>query len=137
VDKLSKEDRSENMSRIRSTGMKPEMAVRRMTHRMGYRYRLHGSDLPGRPDLVFPRLRKVIFVHGCFWHQHPSRLCRIVRMPKSNLGYWQDKLLRNATRDRKNRAKLRALGWTSLVVWECSLKNERRLDARLRKFLEN
>lgn len=123
------------MSRIRSTGMQPEMAVRRMTHRMGYRYRLHGSDLPGRPDLVFPRRRKVIFVHGCFWHQHSSRLCRIVRMPKSNLGYWHDKLLRNAARDKKNRAKLKALGWTALVVWECSAKNQHRLEARLRRFL--
>lgn len=125
------------MRRIRSTGMKPEMAVRKMTHRMGYRYRLHVSNLPGKPDLVFPARRKVIFVHGCFWHQHPSRTCRIVRVPKSNLNYWSPKLKRNVERDRQNQAKLRSLGWGVLVIWECSLKNERRLETRLRSFLGN
>jgi DNA mismatch endonuclease (patch repair protein) len=136
MDKLSEKERSENMRQIRSTGMKPEMAVRRMVHRMGYRYRLHVNDLPGRPDLVFPRRRKIIFVHGCFWHQHAAQLCRIVRQPKSNRDYWHDKLVRNAARDRRNRIKLRSLGWRVLVVWECSLQHERRLEAHLWKFLE-
>jgi DNA mismatch endonuclease, patch repair protein len=124
MDALPTADRTRNMSAIRSTGMKHEMAVRRMAFWMGYRFRLHQGDLPGKPDLVFPSRRAVIFVHGCFWHQHPSRRCKIVRTPESNLDYWRPKLLRNAERDKSNRRKLRSLSWRVLVAWECSLADE-------------
>jgi DNA mismatch endonuclease (patch repair protein) len=124
------------MAAIRSTGMRPEMIVRSLVHRLGYRFRLHSKDLPGKPDLVFPSRRAVIFVHGCFWHQHASGRCKIARVPKSNLGYWRPKLRRNVERDEKNRKKLRSLGWNMLVLWECSIPNRERLAARIRKFLE-
>jgi DNA mismatch endonuclease (patch repair protein) len=137
LDKLTPKRRSENMRRIRSKGMKPEMAVRRIVHKMGYRFRLHGRDLPGQPDLVFPSRLKVVFVHGCFWHQHPSRSCKIVRLPKSNLRYWKPKLARNVERDYHNQAELRVLGWQVLTVWECSLKNEQYLAKRLGEFLNH
>ena len=107
------------MAAIRSTGMKPEMIVRSLVHGMGYRYRLHAKNLPGKPDLVFRPRRKVIFVHGCFWHQHPKKACKDGRAPKSNLGYWSAKLARNVTRDAKNLDDLRLLGWRVLVIWEC------------------
>jgi DNA mismatch endonuclease (patch repair protein) len=106
-----------------------------MVHRLGYRFRLHGRDLPGKPDLVFPSRLKVVFVHGCFWHQHRSQHCKIIRMPKSNVEYWQRKLTYNVNRDCENRKKLAALGWKVLVVWECSVKNSKRLEARLKRFL--
>ena len=109
------------MSRIRSKGTKPEMTVRRLLHSMGYRYRLHRRDLPGNPDLVFPRWRKAIFVHGCFWHQHPG--CKISRQPKSNQNYWLPKLERNTVRDAEHQAQLREMGWDVLVIWECEVKN--------------
>ncbi|MBI1784969.1 DNA mismatch endonuclease Vsr [Candidatus Sumerlaeota bacterium] len=121
MDTLSPKRRSENMRRIKSTGMKPEMAVRRLVHRMGYRYRLHDLRLPGKPDLVFPSRRKVIFVHGCFWHQHPSSRCGIVRRPKSNRDYWNQKLKHNRERDARNRTQLRRIGWKCLVIWECQI----------------
>ena len=110
------------MSGIRSTGMKPEMTVRRQLHAWGYRYRLHCRDLPGRPDLVFPSRRKVIFVHGCFWHQHADPDCRIVRRPRSNQEYWLPKLERNVVRDVENFARLRETGWDVLVIWECEVR---------------
>ena len=122
VDRVTSARRSEIMSRIRSKGMKPEMIVRRELHSRGYRYRLHGGGLPGKPDLVFSGRRKVIFVHGCFWHQHPDPACRIVRRPKSNLEYWRPKLERNVARDAENRVRLRHLGWEVLVVWECEVR---------------
>ena len=126
------------MKRIRSTDTKPEMRVRRLVHNMGYRYRLHARDLPGRPDLVFRSRRRVIFVHGCFWHRHEG--CSSNRMPKSpeRLGYWRDKLNGNAQRDRQNHLKLRQDGWEVLVVWECETKDS--LDhmlRRIRTFLES
>jgi DNA mismatch endonuclease (patch repair protein) len=135
MDRLTPTERSRNMAAIRSKGMKPELAVRRLLHTMGFRFRLHGQGLPGIPDLVFSTRRAVVFVHGCFWHQHPSRACKIVRLPKSNLHYWRDKLARNVSRDAQNRAKLRSLGWRVIVVWECSLRNEMKLAKRLRRFL--
>lgn len=109
------------MSRIRSKGTKPEMTVRRLLHSMGYRYRLHRRDLPGSPDLVFPKWRKAIFVHGCFWHQHPG--CRISRQPKSNRDYWVPKLERNTARDAEHQAQLREMGWEVLVIWECEVRS--------------
>ena len=119
TDKLSPVERSAHMRRIRKTDTRPELAVRRAAHRLGYRFRLHRPDLPGTPDLVFPRLRKVILVHGCFWHQHPG--CRFARQPKSRLDYWLPKLERNRTRDAEAQAALRKLGWDVLVVWECQV----------------
>jgi DNA mismatch endonuclease, patch repair protein len=105
------------MRRIRKVDTKPEFVVRRAAHRLGYRFRLHRRDLPGTPDLVFPRLRKVIFVHGCFWHQHTG--CKLARAPKSRLDYWLPKLRRNQQRDSDAEARLQRLGWDVLVIWEC------------------
>ena len=112
------------MSGIRSKGMKPELTVRRMLHAMGYRYRLHHRNLPGKPDLVFPARRKIIFVHGCFWHQHQrlDKACRIGRQPKSNREYWLPKLKRNIARDAEQQVALRKLGWDVLVIWECEIR---------------
>lgn len=116
--------------------MKPEMIVRRLVHRMGFRYRLHRHDLPGRPDLVFPARKRVIFVHGCFWHQHNAKDCKLVRRPKSNTDYWFPKLERNAMRDREHLSALNQAGWKVLVVWECEVNSKRWLESRLREFLE-
>src|ERR1700683_4117479 len=110
-------DRSANMRAIRSTGMKPELAVRSLVHKLGYRFRLHRKDLPGKPDLVFPSRHKVIFVPGCFLHSHHG--CRSAHVPKSNLDYWFPKLQRNQARDATNLEALCADGWKSLVIWEC------------------
>ena len=126
-------DRSANMRAIRSKGTKPEMCVRRFVHGLGYRYRLHVSGLPGTPDLVFPRMRKVIFVHGCFWHMH--QICRDGRIPESRRDYWEPKLLGNVKRGRKNLAALRRLGWRPLVVWECELEDPARVQKKLTRFL--
>ena len=124
------------MSVIRSTGMRPEMLVRSRVHRMGYRFRLHAKDLPGKPDLVFRPRKKVIFVHGCFWHQHPKEACKDGRQPKSYTGYWSQKLARNMERDAANTARLRASGWKVLVLWECEvLKGGAALERRIRQFL--
>ena len=136
ADIVSAKRRSEIMSNIRNKGMKPEMAVRRMTHAMGYRYRLHRADLPGKPDLVFPSRRKVIFVHGCFWHQHDDPSCKIARRPKSNQDYWLPKLKRNVERDADHRTKLSQLGWDVLVLWECDIRRNCGIRSRIRKFLE-
>jgi len=136
ADKISKARRSENMRRIKSKNMKPELIVRRLVHGMGYRYRLHRKDLPGKPDLVFGPKRKVIFVHGCFWHQHPSAHCVDARLPKSNTEYWSEKLGRNTLRDAASIAELEASGWQTLVVWECELSKLDLVRQRLRSFLE-
>ncbi|MDQ2776025.1 MAG: DNA mismatch endonuclease Vsr [Acidobacteriota bacterium] len=122
------------MRRIRSKDTGPELIVRRLVHSLGYRYRLHRADLPGKPDLVFNRRRKVIFVHGCFWHQH-SR-CKITHVPRSNGDYWAPKLARNKARDVRTRAKLRKLGWHYLIIWECETKDPDKLKDRLVSFLE-
>jgi len=134
VDTLTPEERSERMSRIRSKGMRPEMFVRKLVFALGYRYRLHARDLPGCPDLVFRPRRKVIFVHGCFWHHHLH--CPIGRMPKSRLDFWKPKLEGNHERDEKNNKALRREGWKVLTIWECELKSTGRLETRLRRFLD-
>ncbi len=131
MDKLSPEKRSENMRRIRSKGMKPELLVRSIAHRMGYRFRLHARDLPGRPDLVFRSRRKIIFVNGCFWHGHSCKEGR--RVPKSNVDYWMQKIAKNKVRDAKNRRKLKADGWSVLTIWECEKEPE--IRQKLRSFL--
>ena len=135
ADRLTPEERSENMRRIKSKDTSPEMIVRRLTHRMGYRFRLHRNDLPGKPDLVFPSRRKVIFVHGCFWHQHDNIGCKIGRIPKSRTGYWVPKMQRNIERDRINLQKLASMGWKYLVVWECETKNTELLAEKINRFL--
>ena len=136
ADTVAPQRRSEIMSRIRSKGMKPEMQVRRLVHSMGYRYRLHRKDLPGKPDLVFPGRRKVLFVHGCFWHQHADPVCKIVRLPQSNRDYWWPKLERNASRDAEQEAKLGELVWGVLILWECEVEDDTALRERIQEFLE-
>jgi len=125
-------DRSENMRRIKSRDTAPEMMVRRLVHGMGYRYRLHRADLPGKPDLVFAARRKVIFVHGCFWHMHG---CKLSHTPGSNTGYWLPKLARNRKRDAEHAASLKSLGWKRLVIWECELRQLEKVRQRVAKFL--
>lgn len=121
VDTVDKQTRSMMMARIRGKDTKPEMMVRRLAHRLGFRFRLHRQDLPGSPDLVFPGLRKVIFVHGCYWHRHPG--CRLAYEPKSNLAFWKKKFAANVARDEKALADLKEKGWDTLVVWECETKD--------------
>ncbi|OBY28314.1 very short patch repair endonuclease [Leisingera sp. JC1] len=133
ADKLTPERRSANMAKIRAKNTKPEMLVRRMVHGMGYRYRLYRKDLPGKPDLVFGPRRKVIFVHGCFWHLHD---CRDGRIPASRRDYWEPKLRRNAERDAEQQAALQAAGWQVLTIWECETKDIAALKERLVNFLK-
>jgi DNA mismatch endonuclease (patch repair protein) len=121
------------MRAVRSRDTAPEMQVRRMLHAMGYRYRLHRADLPGKPDIVFAGRRRAIFVHGCFWHGHDCR--RGARIPATNTAYWRAKIARNVARDRETLARLAALGWAALVIWECDLRERDALTARLRGFL--
>ena len=132
VDNRSAESRSALMSRIGGKNTAPEMEVRRLLHAFGYRFRVHRRDLPGRPDLVFPSRRRVIFVNGCFWHAHG---CKIGRPPKSRVDYWGLKLDANRERDARNKALLRRAGWKVLTVWQCQIRNLPRLRARLFSFL--
>lgn len=133
LDPLSPSERSERMRRVRATDTEPEMIVRRLVHGMGYRYRLHRRDLPGKPDMVFPSKGKIIFVHGCFWHRHGH--CKLTRLPRSRVDFWRQKLEGNHARDIRIRRRLRGLGWDILVVWECQLRNIDALTARIREFL--
>lgn len=123
------------MQRIRSKDTLPELHVRRLTHSLGYRYRVHGRDLPGRPDLVFRSRRKVIFVHGCYWHVHACPLGRVA--PATNADFWRDKRDSNVRRDERNLTTLREQGWLSLVIWQCELADEENLVTRIRSFLED
>lgn len=124
------------MALVKGSDTKPEMVVRRLLHGMGYRYRLHRKDLPGRPDIVFGKRRKVIFVHGCFWHRHDDPTCRLARLPKSRLEFWEPKLTANARRDARHQQALRKAGWKILVVWECELRHSEHLENKLRDFLD-
>ena len=133
MDSVSTKRRSEIMSRIRSSDTRPEMQVRRLLHGLGYRYVLHRRDLPGAPDLVFPSRRKIVFVQGCFWHQHKG--CIDGRIPKSRVSYWKPKLQHNVERDRLNISKLRRGGWRVMLVWECDAANPDTLRKRLTHFL--
>ena len=133
-DIYSLEKRSKIMARIRTTGTKPELVVRQVTHSLGYRFRLHGKELPGKPDLVFPRYRKVIFVHGCFWHGHGH--CPKAKRPATNSTFWEQKLSRNMERDQQNTIALRKAGWEVMVIWECETKDPDRLAGKIRFFLE-
>lgn len=132
-DRLTKEQRSWNMSRIRSRDTKPELVVRRLLTGMGLRYRLHRAGLPGKPDIVLGPRRLVIFVHGCFWHRHPG--CKEATMPVANRPFWQAKLEGNAARDRRHHAALKKLGWRVAVVWECETRKLAQLQRRLARLL--
>jgi len=124
VDKLTKEKRSWNMSRIRGKDTKPEKIVRSALHKNGYRFRLNRKDLPGKPDIVLPKYKSVILVHGCFWHRHPR--CKFAYNPKSRETFWQKKFSENVERDRFVKKELRKEGWKVIVVWECELKNDKK-----------
>lgn len=134
TDTLSPKERSKRMSLVRAADTKPEMAVRRLVHGMGYRYRLHVRELPGKPDLVFRSRRAVIFVHGCFWHRHEG--CSLARLPKSRVEFWKGKLEGNRERDTRKIERLIQDGWRVLVIWECDLKDMNKTAARLIDFLE-
>ena|ERR1700722_8801243 len=137
TDTLSSKARSQRMALVKGKNTQPEMIVRRMVHSMGYRYRLHGKLLPGRPDIVFASRKKVIFVHGCFWHRHSALSCKLARLPKSKLQFWLSKLNANQARDQKSRIQLRGLGWKSLVIWECQLKRRAFIERKIRSFLDH
>ncbi len=138
IDRLTAEERSALMRRIRAKHTKPELFVRSLVHRLGYRFRLHRRDLPGKPDLVFPGRRKVILVNGCFWHYHDDPNCKRARLPKSNQAFWTPKLEGNRERDKLNQAQLKALGWEVLVIWECQIprNDPEPLRKQIRLFLE-
>jgi DNA mismatch endonuclease (patch repair protein) len=125
------------MARIGGKHTAPEMAVRRLVSALGHRYRLHGAKLPGKPDLVFAGKRKAIFVHGCFWHRHAAKTCKVARLPKTRLDFWLPKLEGNRKRDARNRRALARAGWKTLVVWECQLGNIDRMRNRIARFLRD
>ncbi|MBI9077008.1 MAG: DNA mismatch endonuclease Vsr [Desulfatibacillum sp.] len=135
TDNLTIKQRKHTMTRVRSKGTGPELIVRRTVFRLGYRYRLHRKDLPGKPDLVFAGRRKIIFVHGCFWHGHEG--CPASRRPASNVDYWEKKLDRNMERDRRNIEQLEKEGWRVLVIWECQTKEGKHLERIIQHFLED
>ncbi|MEA3507946.1 MAG: very short patch repair endonuclease [Synergistota bacterium] len=134
TDSFSPRKRSWIMSRVASRDTSPELLVRSLVHRMGYRFRLHRNDLPGCPDIVFPSRGKIIFVHGCFWHGHGCS--RGSRIPKTNSEYWKRKIEKNIARDRQNLETLASMGWDCLVVWECELKDGEKLTSTIGDFLE-
>lgn len=129
TDIVDSERRSAMMARIRGRDTAPELAVRRIAHRMGLRFRLHHKNLPGRPDLVFPKHRLAVFVHGCFWHRHKG--CRFASNPKSRITFWNEKFAANVARDARQEAALKELGWSVLVIWECETRNETAVERRL------
>lgn len=137
ADTLTPAARSERMSRIHGKDTQPEIKIRRLVHGLGYRYRLHRETLPGKPDLVFSKRRKVIFVHGCFWHRHSDPNCKLARLPKSRLEFWSTKLESNRLRDLENHKKLTEDGWRVLVLWECELRDISKLAENIRSFLED
>lgn len=133
ADTLTKVHRSWLMGRVKRADTKPEMIVRRLAHALGYRFRLHRKDLPGRPDIVFPRLKKVIFVHGCYWHRHD---CAKATTPKTNVDFWRQKFERNVERDTNALTDLSKQGWRTMVVWECETKDRETLEKSVAAFLE-
>lgn len=132
MDVFSKAERSRIMSKVRSINTKPEIAVRRILHRLGFRFRLHSRVLPGHPDIVLPKYRLVVFVHGCFWHGHPH--CERASLPATNISFWKRKITRNAIRDKKNIRKLHSLGWRTIHVWECRISDERGRASLAKRF---
>lgn len=133
TDSITTERRSDNMRKIRSKDTKPEVRIRKLLFGLGYRFRLHRKDLPGTPDIVFAGRKRVIFVHGCFWHQHQD--CREGRLPGSRQEYWIPKLKNNISRDQKHMVELQKLGWKVLVIWECQVTNIDRTEDMMLKFL--
>lgn len=131
TDRITKERRSWNMARIRSKNTKPELVVRSLLHRLGFRFRLHVKQLPGSPDIVLPKLRTVVFVNGCFWHRHPN--CKFAYSPKSRRRFWENKFRSNVDRDRLLRRELTKLGWKVRVIWECQTRDILHLEALLRR----
>ena len=131
TDKLSKERRSWNMSRIKNKDTEPEMKVRRVLHKMGIGYRLHRKDLPGKPDIVLKKYNTVIFVHGCYWHQHPG--CKNATMPKTNVAFWKNKFEKNKMNDEKKAVMLIEMGWHVEVIWECEVNDPDKLKSKLTK----
>ncbi len=134
-DPLTKQERSRQMGLVRSRNTRPEIVVRRAVWRLGYRYRLHSRDVPGRPDIVLKPVKKAIFVHGCFWHRHSG--CPRTRTPKSRVRFWTRKFEENVARDKSARARLLRAGWKVLVIWECVSEKPELLEATLRSFLES
>lgn len=132
TDTVPKEVRRKIMSSVGIKNTGPEIKVRSLLHRMGFRFRLHKKDLPGTPDIVLPKYKTAIFIHGCFWHQHPN--CRYSRRPSSNTEYWNRKLKENIERDKKKAEELDALEWKVLIVWQCELKDESILSKKFRSF---
>jgi DNA mismatch endonuclease Vsr len=133
ADTLTSEQRSARMALIKSKDTKPELTVRRILHGLGYRFRLHARDLPGRPDIYFGKRKKAIFVHGCFWHNHEG--CDIGHLPKSRSMYWEAKFASNRERDERNKKALNKAGWKVTTIWECELGNQERLARKLERFL--
>lgn len=134
MDVFTKEKRSQIMSRISGKNTKPEIAVRSLLHRLGYRFRLHRKDLPGKPDIILPKHKKVIFVHGCFWHGHKD--CSRSKRPSTNESFWRKKLDRNIKRDKENIDSLKQLGWQVLIIWTCEVKDGNKLKDKILSFLE-
>lgn len=136
MDTITPEKRSWVMSRVRSKDTKPELIVRSLLHRTGLRFSLRRKDLPGRPDIVMPKYNTVIFVHGCFWHGHKDKECKLARIPKSNTSFWKEKFKANRSRDLRNQRKLGTLGWRVIVLWECRIMKDPFAEvARVRRFL--
>ena len=135
VDRISKDRRSRNMSKIRGKNTRPEICVRSALHQMGYRFRLHRKDLPGKPDIVLAKHKVAIMVHGCFWHQHKN--CRNATMPKSRVEFWKEKFQKNAARDRQVEQQLKELDWEINTVWECQTKNSESLNVLLKSFFSS
>lgn len=133
TDHVSKEKRSNIMKKVRGKNTSPELLVRKIIYSLGYRYRLHGKDLPGKPDIVFRWRKKVIFIHGCFWHAHG---CKKGQPPKSNLPYWIPKLQENKIRDQDNIKSISAMGWSALIIWQCEIKSKDELIDKINSFLK-
>ncbi len=133
IDTLNPEERSKRMGLVKGRDTKPELQVRGILKKLGYRYRLQYSKLPGRPDFTFPGRRKAIWVHGCFWHRHEN--CALARLPKGRREFWVPKLEENRRRDLENQDKVRQMGWDSLVIWECELKNIKIVEEKVKRFL--
>lgn len=133
MDNISTSERSYIMSLVRSKHTKPELLIRKFIHSKGYRFRLHNSHLPGKPDIVLTRFKIVIFVHGCFWHGHQKLDCKLARIPKSNVAFWVNKINSNLSRDAKNRRELKRLGWFVIEIWECQLKKKLTFDTLIKK----
>ena len=135
MDKITPEHRSWNMGRIRSRNTSVELTVRSLLHRLGYRFRLHRKDLPGKPDIILPKHKTVIFVHGCFWHHHNE--CKYAYTPKTRVIFWENKFRENKKRDSKNKNELEAIGWNVIVIWECELDNPESVAMKLEENIKS